>query len=463
MRNRVPVRARPSLYLETLYSLGAGAFSSLLFLSPVVIKTLINGTERHMAMFAAMTGGSSLLSPFVSYLGRLVNMRSMVVFPNYLVAVLLALTLVPVASITGGIDSTSTLAFLRSLNRADVFTFLLGAAFIVRVFPRVAEMNMYRVVYPPTHRGSAVGWIKAISHVAGLSATLGGYCWFSFQPDRFAYLYCLIAIALSWSAYCYSKIPFHRNNVFRQKNSISPLRAFVEGTRLFLNDRRFVVYQFGFALAGFANHMSLIYVAEILTEDVIGDRPVEQLVSGWMLPLINYFDLSRKTVVVLIVGFICAVMHALLMMASAPLWGRYLDKINPMRARAIFNTFQAAAYCLYGYGGITLQIWPFALGAALHAIGNGGGIINWLTGSLYFATPNRISLYNAIHVGLTGIRGMVAPLCGLYLISETGPNMGPYLFILAAALSVLGGAVMLVQGMFDPGPREARYRDRTVS
>lgn len=81
-----------------------------------------------------------------------------------------------------------------------------------------------------------------------------------------------------------------------------------------------------------------------------------------------------------------------------------------------------------------------------------------------------MSLYNAIHVGLTGIRGLLAPLVG-YALYESGPlffgassdaaadggfdgyGMGPRVFWIAAGLSLAGGATMLWQGLTDPGPR----------
>jgi hypothetical protein len=143
-----------------------------------------------------------------------------------------------------------------------------------------------------------------------------------------------------------------------------------------------------------------------------------------------------------------------LTIVSSPLWGRFLDRINPMNARAIFNTFQCAAYGLYAYGGQSGQFWPFLAGTSLHAIGNGGGVINWLTGSLYFARSEHISLYNAVHVSLTGLRGMIAPLIGGYLFSSDGMDLGVGLFWIASALSFLGVVVMLWQGLTDPGPRE---------
>lgn len=436
VRDRVPRRYRPSLCLESFYNVGTGAFVCLFLLSTVVLKTIVGGTELHLALLAAMFGGSSLFSPVVSYCGRKIPMRSLVVFPNLIVAALLIMT---VATGLGPM----------------FFTLSVGIAFVIRVFPRVGEMNMYRIIYPPTHRGSAVGWVKAVSAISALSVTLVGYWWFSFQPQWYWLLYWLVAILLLGSAVCYSRIPVSRRNVFEKTDGLSPYKAFWAGLKIFASDRRFLWYQVGFALAGFANHMAMIYVAEVLTEGVIGQRPVDAVLPGFLhqLLVVNW-SLERATVVTMIVGLIFAVLPMVLMMISAAFWGRFLDRINPMTGRAIFNTFQLFAYGLHAYGGYTRQLWPMLLGAMLHAIGNGGGTINWLTGSLYFAREDQISLYNAVHVGLTGLRGMIAPLIGLWLVSKEGLDIGPGVFWVASVLSLLGAVVMLVQGLTDPGPRE---------
>jgi len=435
IRDRVPPRYRPTLYLESLYNIGTGAFVCLFLLSAVVLKTIIDGNEMHLAILGAFFGGSSLLSPVVSYLGRKVPMKSLIVFPNLVVAVLLMATVSPF----GG---------------ATFFSLVVGAAFVLRVFPRVGEMNMYRVNYPVTHRAAAVGWTKAISAVSALFVTVLGYWWFCFRPGYYWMLYWLVAVMLLFAAACYWRIPVSRRNIFARDEEQSPLRAFWEGLKIFRSDTRFLWFQFGFALAGFANHMAMVFVAELLRNSVIGERPLDDVLPGFLAHLFSdSWGLERKTVITIVVGLIFAVLPTFLIMASAAFWGRFLDRINPMNARALFNSFQTVAYGLHAYGGLTLQVWPILLGAVLHAIGNGGGTINWLTGSLYFASDERVSLYNAVHVGLTGLRGMIAPAVGWYLLSERGLGMGAGMFWVAAALSLSGVIVMSVQGMTDPGPR----------
>ena len=48
---------------------------------------------------------------------------------------------------------------------------------------------------------------------------------------------------------------------------------------------------------------------------------------------------------------------------------------------------------------------------------------NWLAhtlGHLHFARPEQAEIYMGIHVSLIGIRGLVAPLCGMWLYNLLG-------------------------------------------
>ena len=423
----MPARCRPALFYETFYNIGSGAFVALLGLSLAALKSdhifSPNGTKEHLMFVAAMFGGSSLLSPLVGYIGKKVPMRLLIIYPNLLTAGLLLATGV--------------------LNGATFFALMIGFAFVIRVFPRVGEMNMFRVLYPPTHRSTAVGWVKSIAAISALATTMLGTLWFLWQPTYF-YLVCwAVGLALVLSAGSYARIPVPKTNEFAESTALSPHRAFVAGLRVFLSDRRFVLYQVGFWFAGFANHMSHAYVAESLKEDV------------------GASDSS--------VFWIVAVLPALLMAGSAPIWGRLLDRINPMTGRAVFNGLQCVAYGLHFYGGISQQVWPFLVGSMIHAIGNGGGTINWLTGSMYFAKRENVSLYNSIHVGLTGLRGLLAPVIGVWIYGATlnfgslqfrGLNMGPMLFALSSILSLAGVIFMLWMTRSDPGPAEAQVATR---
>ena len=414
--SQFPARRRPALYFDIISNIGNGVHLVLFPIALVVLETILDAEVWHQAVLASFFFGSCLFGLFVTRLGSVIPMRLLVIVPNCIIALLLFGTLVP-------------------SNGATWFTLLIGVTFLLKVFQQVAEMNMFRVLYPDTHRSTAVGLLRAVSAISGLSVTITSWWWFALWPGLYSLLFCIMGVMLVSSAWYYSKIPVARKSIFDQENRQGLVKAFMNGCRVFFSDRRFVLYQFGFALAGIANHIGLYLVPRVMREEA---------------------GASDSTI-----RFVAAVMPVLLLVMTAPLWGRYMDKKSPMTARGIFNVLQIFAFVFYALGGITQQVWPLFVGGAIHALSNGGGAINWLTGSMYFAKPEHASLYNGIHVFLTGVRGFIGPPLAMFLFVETetignltieGLGMGPWVFLVSATLSLLGAAVMFTQAAIDPGP-----------
>lgn len=424
---RFPARCRPALFFDVLSNIGNGVHLVLFPIALVVLETVLDGEVWHEAVLAAFYFGSCLFGLFVTRLGGVIPMRRLVIVPNVLIAAALLGTL-----FTGG-DPTA-------------FTVLIGSTFILRIFLQVAEMNMFRLLYPDTHRSAAVGLIRAVSAISGLTITITSWWWFALMPNLYAVLFCLMGVMLAAAAWFYSRIPVARKTMFDRAERESVWAAFREGCRVFFSDRRFVVYQFGFALAGIANHIGLFLVPRVMERDA---------------------GASPSTI-----RFVAAVMPVILLVMTAPLWGRFLDRKTPMVARGIFNVLQVIAFSLYAYGGLTGQLWGLVAGGAVHALSNGGGAINWLTGSLYFAKSEHVSLYNGIHVFLTGVRGFIGPPLALLLFVEIeqignltvhGAGIGAWVFLVSAVLSALGAIVMFTQAALDGGPADAAQEETAAS
>jgi hypothetical protein len=422
---RFPESSRRPLIFDGLYNVGSGAFYCLTMLTGVILETILDGEPVHLAVFWAAAHGSSILSPLAGYAARKVGMKQLVVVPSLISVVLL-------------------LGAGMYQGDATWCTMVLSAAFMMQVFVRTGEMNMYQTLYPTTHRAAAVGILKAIMGISALLVTVGGYLWFAYDESLYWVVFIVIAGLLAVSSLCYRAIPMSAEDELSGNGNGSSWRALVDGLRIFLSDRRFLLFQLGFALAGTANHMVF-----------------------WMLPSLCNDHLRMPADQTRLVA---AVIPALLVTFSAPFWGRYLDRTNPMLGRATFNVIQGTGFTLIAIGGAGGEVGLVVLGIVIHGISAGGSTVNWLTGSLHFAGTDRVSLYNAVHVGLTGIRGLLAPLVG-YALYESGPlffgasgdtaadggfdgyGMGPSVFWIAAGLSLAGGATMLWQGLTDPGPR----------
>jgi MFS family permease len=407
--NRLPPRNRPALYFDMWSNVGLGAYSAAVYpLALVVLERILHADLSYQALLSIMFLGSNLFSPLVTYLGRTVPMRLLVIVPNLLVAALLL---------------TTTIRNISPLW----FTLIIGMSIVIRVVPRVAEMNMFRLLYPVTHRARAIGTTKSIGTASGLAMTIVGWYWLGNFPAWYSVLFCMMSVLLLMSSWFYARIPVNRRTPFIQDEQIHPLRAFKQGLRIFFQDRLFVKYQIAFALAGIANHIAIMLLPRVLGDSI---------------------GASTATIT-----FLVAVWPNLVIIVSAQVWSRFMDGMSPMFARGLISCLQAMGFVGYAVGGMTGQLWPIVVGTTLLGISNGGGMINWLTGSMYFAPPDKISLYNGIHATLTGVRGLIGPTLGLFLFAKStrianvelgGCNLESGVFLISAALTVTSAAAMFV-------------------
>ncbi|MFW6340933.1 MAG: hypothetical protein ACOC0Q_08695, partial [Wenzhouxiangella sp.] len=129
-----------------------------------------------------------------------------------------------------------------------------------------------------------------------------------------------------------------------------------------------------------------------------------------------------------------------------PIWARRLDAVHILdyRARQAWTFVLALGlFTLASAGGLHWLFWigSLALGAAF-----AGGKLGWNLGHNDFASDDQSTLYMGIHVTLTGIRGLLAPLAGVLVyqaLEANSPGLGRLVLVFPFVLT-LGGAVTFV-------------------
>ncbi len=133
----------------------------------------------------------------------------------------------------------------------------------------------------------------------------------------------------------------------------------------------------------------------------------------------------------------------LLMPISIPVWSRLLDRVHVVRFRAIHSWAFVASTAAMLAGAVSTRIELLWLGAALKGVANGGGVLSWNLGHHDFAPPERAAQYMGLHMTLTGVRGLIAPVIGVCLyeiLQWLHPGSGPWALALPLALSAAGAA-----------------------
>ncbi|MGH8019948.1 MAG: hypothetical protein ACREIA_17050 [Opitutaceae bacterium] len=95
----------------------------------------------------------------------------------------------------------------------------------------------------------------------------------------------------------------------------------------------------------------------------------------------------------------------------------------------------------------TKNIWVIGLAGGLIGMAMAGSNIAWNLWVTKFAPPDRVSEYMSVHTFLTGVRGVIAPFAGFWLIVRCGPM---------TTACICAGLIALSMILLDPLRRKHR-------
>ena len=144
---------------------------------------------------------------------------------------------------------------------------------------------------------------------------------------------------------------------------------------------------------------------------------------------------------------IISTLPLLVLCFSIPFWARLLDRMHIFTYRAMHSwcfVSSSALFCLAVISGRSEFLWPASvmLGAAY-----AGGHLGWNLGHNDFSSDATASHYMAIHVTLTGIRGLVMPLVGVgfyQFLSAHWPGHASYALLLSLGLTLAGSVNFVI-------------------
>jgi len=132
---------------------------------------------------------------------------------------------------------------------------------------------------------------------------------------------------------------------------------------------------------------------------------------------------------------------------AIPFWSKLLSNIHVVRFRAIHAWVFTLANTLILIAAVLVEPTLLYLAAAVQGAAFAGGALAWTLGHLDFAPPHRASQYMAVHVTLTGVRGLISPFLGVAIyetLELARPGAGPWVFALSVGLSVVGATGFFV-------------------
>jgi hypothetical protein len=267
--------------------------------------------------------------------------------------------------------------------------------------------QMYQENYPEKERGRRfsrtvmvrIATAALFSKAAG--DALNGHL------QRYPALLVIFAVAFGVASFCLSRCPTSPIHC----DESPPLRRawrFVREDHLF---RRTLIC---WMLMGFANLMMLPLRVEYLANP-------------------KYHQTFSVGKIALLTGVIPNVVRLVL----SPVWGYLFDHMNFFALRATLNLGFAIGILTFFLSDSFVGL---VAGAMIYGVSNAGGDVAWSLWVTKFAPAQRVADYMSVHTFLTGVRGVLAPLCAFSLVEHWAPWV---MALLSSALIVAASLLLL--------------------
>jgi len=138
---------------------------------------------------------------------------------------------------------------------------------------------------------------------------------------------------------------------------------------------------------------------------------------------------------------VTTVLPTLVVPFSSRYWARILAGVHVISFRRLNSRWFTLAIALTIVGALSGRESLLWLSALFYGVATGGGMLGWNLGHNDFAPEARAADYLGLNISLTGLRGLLAPLIGVWLygvLEAMSPGMGPWSLFLPLALTVAG-------------------------
>lgn len=280
--------------------------------------------------------------------------------------------------------------------------------------------TVWRANFPRAQMGVMAGrLVRAMTLVMGSTGIVLGVA-LNYAPDAFRYIYPMLAILGFGGALTYKRLRVRRHRILLRKErqvereepkTVGPM-AMVRVLRDDGEFRRYMRLMFSFG----GGNLAMVPVLILLMTERYGMSQLSQMLITSSIPL-------------------------LVMTLSIPVWSRLLDRGHVVHYRARQSWSFVVTFLVYFLAVAIDRPEIFWLASVLHGIGMAGGVLGWNLGHNDFASPERASMYMGVHVTLTGIRGLIAPLTGVWVyhfLETWQAGYGRWVLVVPLCVTTLG-------------------------
>ena len=287
------------------------------------------------------------------------------------------------------------------------FTFwiVLGQLLAAQVSPFV--LLIYSKNFKASERGSKLSLAFMLTAVSGAVFCLVCGRLLDNNIDLYRALYLMMAGAALTAAALYRRVPSEPPQSPQMRH---PLGNF----KYAFTDKLFGRLLISWKFMGLANLMMLPLRVEYMANPAYG------------------LNLSNEKVAIVTV-----LLPAVARMFSTHLWGILFDRVNFLTLRATVNGVFMVSIALFFN---TQSYFWLCVSALLIGMAFGGGGVMWTLWVTKVAPPDKVPAYMSVHMSLTGVRGVIAPFLGFYLLGHFTPSQVSYVAMGLIVLSMWGFA-----------------------
>lgn len=280
-----------------------------------------------------------------------------------------------------------------------------------------AQNAVMKARYRDGHRGVLFGWVMSAFTMFSLPAAMlvGALLDVDFSVYRIIF----VVEGLAGAAQAVVLGLMARNiTITRQSESSQSGRFFRSLLEVFRKDRDYAVFESYFMLYGFG-FIVVLPAIPFFAQDVLG---------------LSYEQYATAKGVIGQIG----------LLLLGPFMGTRVERLHPFKFTGIICLILAlypitiATGAWFPVFGVVL----FYAGFSFFSIGMAGINMSWNMSSLHFAPAGQEATYQGLHVTLTAVRGLLAPLIGSVVLQEFGYTAP---FILSSCLFGLSGILFLTR------------------
>ncbi len=283
-----------------------------------------------------------------------------------------------------------------------------------------AQNSIYKTNITKANRGKLFGYVSSITTLVMILASYVFGKLLDVNEDWFRYIFLGVGFsgfisAMFMAAINSEKIVKNKEKFVLKEFFFQPIHSFMEVLK---RNKHFAQFQLGFFLYGIGFMVMLPAIPKYL---------VEYLHMDYSQTFLGKAIIAQLGILIL-----------------APLAGKIHDHINPAK-------FTAMAFTSLALYPLIMLISSFLIGTVwanyvaylsffVFGLAMSGIIISWNISSIFFAGDEDVSLYQGVHVTLTGLRGIFAPFLGFFVLRYMGIRT---VFVISITMLLVGALVCL--------------------